>query len=59
MKKILKNQQKIIIYNKGLQKKLDINIENYKRIRGIYRVIGRNEKRKEYDDDELRFEGNI
>ena len=27
----------IIIYNKNLQKKIDINIENYKRIRLIYK----------------------
>ena len=39
---------KIIIYNKNLQKKLDINIENYKRIRGVYREGERNGKGKEY-----------
>ena len=44
-----KQKLKIIIYNKDLQKKLDINIENYKRIRGIYRVIERNGKGKEYN----------
>jgi len=39
---------KIIIYNKNLQKKLDINIENYKRIRGIYKRGERNGKGKEF-----------
>ena len=43
-----KQKLKIIIYNKDIQKKLDINIENYKRIRGIYREIDRNGKGKEY-----------
>ena len=32
-----KKKLKIIIYNKQLQKKLDINIEDYKKIRGIYK----------------------
>ena len=44
-----KQKLKIIIYNKHLQKNLDINIENYKRIRGIYREGERNGKGKEYD----------
>ena len=39
----------IIIYNKDLQKELDINIEDYKRIRGIYREGERDGKGKEYD----------
>ena len=43
-----KQKLKIIIYNKYLQKKLDINNENYKRIRGIYREGERNGKGKEY-----------
>ena len=48
----------IIIYNKKLQKLLDVNIEDYKRIRGIYRVGERNGKGKEYDyDGKLKFEG--
>jgi len=44
-----KQKLKIIIYNKDLQKKLDINIENYKKIRGIYREGEKNGKGKEYD----------
>ena len=39
----------VIIYNKHLQKEYDINIENYKRIRGIYKEDGKNGKGKEYD----------
>jgi len=40
----------IIIYNKNLQKKLDnINIEDYKRVSGIYREGERNGKGEEYD----------
>ena len=41
-----KQELKIIIYNKDLKKKLDINIGNYKRIRGIYREGERNGKGK-------------
>ena len=42
-----------------MQKKLDINIENYKRRRGIYKEIGNNGKGKEYDykNGKLIFEG--
>ena len=39
---------KIIIYNKHLQKELEINIENYKKISGIYKEGERNGKGKEY-----------
>ena len=45
----IKQKLKIIIYNKQLQNKLDINIEDYKRIRGIYREGEKNGKGKEYD----------
>ena len=49
---------KIIIYNKNLQKKIDINIVNYKRIRGVYREGERNGKGKEYNEyGKLIFEG--
>ena len=44
-----KQKLKIIIYNKYIQNKLDINIKDYKRIRGIYREGERNGKGKEYD----------
>ena len=43
-----KRKLEIIIYNKDLQEKLDINIENYKNIRGIYREGHKNGKEKEY-----------
>ena len=43
-----KRKLEIIHYNKRIQNELDINIENYKRIRGIYREGERNGKGKEY-----------
>ena len=46
-----KRKLNIIIYNKHLQKMLDTNIENYKRIKGIYRKGGKNGKGKEYNYD--------
>jgi len=52
-----KQKLKIIIYNKNLQIKLDINIENYKRIRGIYKKGERNGKGKEYHYGQFIFEG--
>ena len=54
-----KQKLKIIIYNKYLRKNLDINIENYKRIRGIYREGERNGKGKEYyiSSNIMLFEG--
>ena len=50
---------KIIIYNKHLQKKLDINIEDYKKIKGIYKEGERNGKGKEYyiSTNTILFEG--
>ena len=56
----LSKEQKlsIIIYNKDLQKKLNINIEDYKIVEGIYKVGDRNGKGKEYDEyGNLIFEG--
>ena len=55
-----KQKLKIINYNKNLQNKLDINIENYKRIQGIqgiYKEGERNGKGKEYHYGKLKFEG--
>ena len=53
-----KQKLEIIIYNKDLQNKLDINIGDYKKIRGIYREDERNRKGKEYNwDGKLLFEG--
>ena len=50
---------KIVKYNKILQNKLDININNYKLFRGKYIVYEENGIVKEYDayNNELRFEG--
>ena len=39
----------LIIYNKYLQKKFDINIEDYKKISGKYKEGRKNGKGKEYD----------
>ena len=44
-----KQKLNLIIYNIHLQKQFDINIENYKKIRRIYKVGDRNGKGKEYD----------
>jgi len=52
-----KQKLKVIIYNKNLQKKLDKNIENYKRIRGVYKEGEKNGKGKEYYFDKLIFKG--
>jgi len=49
----------IVIYNKQLQKKLDINAKDYKRESEIYREGKRNGKGKEFDklDNKILFEG--
>ena len=54
-----KKKLNIIINNKKLQNKLEINIKNYKRISKIYKIGERNGKGKEYlkHNDELVFEG--
>ena len=55
-----KQKLNVIVYNKQLQKKLDINIEDYKRESGIYKEGKRNGKGKEYDisnDFIIFFEG--
>ena len=54
-----KQKLNIIINNKHLQKKFDINIKDYKRISGRYKVGERNGKGKEYDisTDVMLFEG--
>jgi len=41
-----KQKLNIIIYNKHLQAKFNINIENYKRISGIFREGERKEKER-------------
>ena len=49
----------IIIYNKELQKEFGIDIDNYKKISGKYKVAGRNSKGIEYklNTDIIIFEG--
>ena len=57
----LDEQQKfeLIIYNKYLQKEFGVNIEDYKRLSGIYKNGKRNGHGKEYllDSNILIFEG--
>ena len=50
---------RIMIYNKNLQKRFDINIEDYKRITRKYKEGERNGKGKEYDikNNSVLFEG--
>ena len=54
-----KQKLNMIIYNNHLKKKLDINIEYYKRISGKYKEGGRNGKGNEYNisNNIIRFEG--
>jgi len=47
----------LIIYNKSLQKYLDINIDNYKKISGKYKIVEKNGKGKEYFYGQLIFKG--
>ncbi len=56
----LEQKQKLdmIIYNKELQKILNVNIEDYKEMSEKYRIGERDRKGKEYDyDGEVKFEG--
>ena len=50
---------KIVMYNKNLQKKLNLNIINYKLFSGRYIILENNGKGKEYNsyNDKLVFEG--
>ena len=54
-----KQKLNIVVYNKQLQQKLDINIEDYKRQNGIYKEVKRNGKGKEYaiSNNIMIFEG--
>ena len=49
----------MIIYNKNFQKKFEIDIEDYKKLKGRYKVGEKNGEAKEYDlyKDILLFEG--
>ena len=44
-----KQKLNIIIYNKHLQRGFDINIEDYKRLSGVYKEGRRNGKGKEFN----------
>ena len=49
---------KLVKYNKGLQKELNINLINYKLFSGRYIIYEANKKGKEYYyDGKLKFEG--
>ena len=54
-----KQQLNMIIHNKGLQRVLFIDLEDYKEISGKYKIDGKNGKGKEYRiyNDKLLFEG--
>jgi len=53
-----KQKLKLVKYNKSLQKKIDISINNYMHFLGIYIIYKSNGIRKEYNKyDELVFEG--
>ena len=54
-----KQKLNLFLYNKRLQKKLDIDIETYKKISGKYKIGEKNGKGKEYllDTYKLIFEG--
>ena len=54
-----KQKMNIIMYNKELQRKLDVDIDVYKKISGKYKIGEKNGKGKEYilNTNELIFEG--
>ena len=53
-----KKKLKLVKFNKSLQRKIDININNYIHFKGKYIIYELNGIGKEYDDnDELIFEG--
>jgi len=49
----------LIIYNKKLQKMLGVNIHDYKKLSGKYKILGKNGKGKEFslNKDEMIFKG--
>ena len=64
LKKIFSNLNKkkelyMIIYNKKFQNLLNINLDDYKNMRGRYKIVGKNGLGKEFllDKDILIFEG--
>jgi len=54
-----KKKLKMIIYNKQLQRMLGVNIQDYKKLSGKYKISGKNGNVKEYtlNTDKLIFEG--
>ena len=53
-----KKKLKFVKYNKNLQKKINISINNYIHFNGRYIIYESNGKVKEYDDNDiLKFEG--
>ena len=54
-----KQKLNMLIYNKQLQKKFEVNIRDYKRLSGKYKINGKNGKGSEYisNKDILIFEG--
>ena len=55
----VKTQLYILLYNNSLKKKLSINIDNYKKVSGKYKIGGKNGNCKLYDleTNNLIFEG--
>ena len=53
-----KKKLKLINYNKNYHKKLDIDINDFKRVSGKHLIVEKNGKGKEYDNENrLLFEG--
>ena len=54
-----KQKMNMIMYNKELQRKLDVDIVEYKKLSGKYKIGEKNGKGKEYklNTNELIFEG--
>ena len=58
MEKEMEKERNIIMHNRELQKLLFVDIENYKKISGKYKIGDKNGKGKEYNyDGKLIFEG--
>ena len=54
-----KQKLNLIIYNKQLQRKFNVNIKDYKKISKVYKICEKNGKGKEYDKStkNMIFEG--
>ena len=53
----VKKKFKLVKYNKSLKNKLDINLEDYKKLSGRYIIYSEKGKGKEYISTLLLFEG--